>query len=123
MILGSLWANLLFYNGNKIDFSFNHNHTYQAELRDRQEKYMAATRDIHKHMLMQIAQKNQQKRDQEQMDQDMLKQRIIQDEKVRYNLSIHTCIACYSKNYILQLYFAVSLPTTGNEDEGKTRSH
>lgn len=43
---------------------------------------MAATRDIHKHMLEQMAELELKKKEYKQIDEDMLKQRIIQDQKV-----------------------------------------
>lgn len=45
-------------------------------------EYMAAARDIHYHMLEQIAESEQKKKEHKELDNEMLKQRIIQDQKV-----------------------------------------
>ena len=44
-------------------------------------QYMATTREIHRHMLEQIAELRLKKKESEEFDQEMLKQRIIQDQK------------------------------------------
>lgn len=55
----------------------------QAEQHEKQMQYMAATKDIHRHMLGQMAELKLKKKDVEVLDQEMLKQRIIQDQKVQ----------------------------------------
>ena len=55
----------------------------QAELHEKQLKYIAGSKDIHKHMIEQIKTSEQRKKEQEKIDQELLKQRIAQDEKVR----------------------------------------
>ena len=55
---------------------------------------MAATRDIHRHMLEQMAELEVKKKKQEELDQEMLKQRIIQDQKVLVVIIINNLIAC-----------------------------
>lgn len=45
-------------------------------------EYIAASKDIHRHMLGQIASLEQEKKEQALMDKRLLKQRIIQDQKV-----------------------------------------
>lgn len=58
--------------------------TIQAEQREKQLKYIEANRDIYYHTLEQIAEMEQRKKRSEEMDREMLKQRIIQDQKVPF---------------------------------------
>ena len=54
----------------------------QAEKQAKEEKFVAMSREIYAHMKEQLAEQERQRREQEQLDQDLLKQRIIQDQKV-----------------------------------------
>ena len=45
-------------------------------------KHMAAVRDIHKHGLEQMAAQEQKMEDQKKLEQEMFRQRIINDQKV-----------------------------------------
>ena len=54
----------------------------QADERAKQEKFVEATRDIHRHMLEQMREQEEIRREQTNLDQQLLKQRIIQDQKV-----------------------------------------
>ena len=54
----------------------------QADKRAKEEKFAEMSREIYAHMREQLAEQERQRREQEQIDQDLLKQRIIQDQKV-----------------------------------------
>jgi hypothetical protein len=54
----------------------------QAEELAKQRGFMEATRDIHRHMIEQMREQEELRREQADLDQDLLKQRIIQDQKV-----------------------------------------
>ena len=54
----------------------------QAEELAKQQKFVEATRDIHRHMIEQMREKEELRREQADLDQHLLKQRIIQDQKV-----------------------------------------
>ncbi len=56
----------------------------QAEELAKQQKFMEATRDIHHHMLEQMREQEEMRREQADLDQNLLKQRIIQDQKVAF---------------------------------------
>lgn len=55
----------------------------QADEQAKREKFVEATRDIHRHMLEQMREQEELRKEQEELDQQLLKQRIIQDQKVR----------------------------------------
>ena len=63
----------------------------QAEKRAKEEKFAEMSREIYAHMREQLAEQERQRREQEQIDQDLLKQRIIQDQKVP---SVCVCVYC-----------------------------
>ena len=61
---------------------------------------MAATREIHRHMLEQMAELQLKKNESEEFDQEMLKQRVIQDQKaclLTAYTSLHICIMMMQK--------------------------
>ena len=55
----------------------------QTDEQAKREKFVEATRDIHRHMLEQMREQEELRKEQEELDQQLLKQRIIQDQKVR----------------------------------------
>ena len=69
-------------------------HLMQAEQREKQLKYMEATRDIYTHTVEQMAELEHRKRCSEEMDKEMLKQRIIQDQKVRWASTSSPWFSC-----------------------------
>ena len=54
----------------------------QEEERIKEMKFISANQAINHHMLEQIAEGEKKRREQLKMDQELLKQRIIQDQKV-----------------------------------------
>lgn len=54
----------------------------QAEELAKQRRFMEATQDIHQHMIEQMREQEEMRREQTELDQTLLKQRIIQDQKV-----------------------------------------
>jgi mannose/fructose/N-acetylgalactosamine-specific phosphotransferase system component IID len=64
----------------------------QAELHEKQMEYFAATKDIHRHMLGQMAALEREKKEQAVMDKKLLRQRMIQDQKVCVHARRGLCV-------------------------------
>ena len=73
--------------------------------RQKEERFVQQATEIHQHMCEQMEEKGRSFREQEEVDQELLKQRIFQDQKVAlqnltYAVTIHTTIstALFSHN-------------------------
>ena len=60
----------------------------QAEEKAKQQKFVESTRDIHHHMLEQMREQEGARREQTELDQQLLRQRIIQDQKVAIEMTV-----------------------------------
>ena len=63
-------------------------YTVQAEEQAKQQKFVESTRDIHHHMLEQMREQEEARREQTELDQQLLRQRIIQDQKVATEMTV-----------------------------------
>ena len=54
--------------------------------RQKEERFVQHATEIHQHMYEQMEEKGRSLREQEEVDQELLKQRIFQDQKVHYNI-------------------------------------
>lgn len=63
-------------------------YTVQAEELAKQQKFVESTRDIHHHMLEQMRELEEARREQTELDQQLLRQRIIQDQKVATEITV-----------------------------------
>ena len=88
----------------------------QLEERQKEEQFVQQTREIFHHRRMMIAEKEKKEKEKSEIDQELLKQRIIQDQKV---CTLYVCLSvCLSVCMLLSVFSPVPFAAAGASSEG-----